>query len=458
MLVSAGFAHDPSLPAFAEIQERARRVQAAIDFVDARTLDVSDPFGGADTSDSSLVEPGIAGDAGQRASGAAALALDSGGLVRSGRDLAASLSRSLEAAGVFYLLGYTPAAGRWDGRFHAVSVEVRRRGARAHTRRGYFAVRDQGSVGVAATRPDEPPAVAASPTRPAAGGRWSEVLLETEQALRARDVRTARQRLNAAEGLIDEDDWADNPVRYRARPGGDGRLSSRYSRWLLVAGLIHQAQADLAESRRRFERAVAREPGWAEAWLALGTVHETIALLPDSPLGAALAFGRTRRRAFAAQARACYSQALRAQPHLHEARLRLGRVLQLGGDSQAAQRELQQVGAGDAEPELRYLAELFLGNLAEERHDWTEARSRYLAAAALAPQAPSARLALIALEAGSGEPVATTPTTTATGGATDEERDPWWTYFQPSRSRRAAALAALRREIGDPSPSSGVNP
>ena len=58
VLVSEGFAHDPSLPAFAQIQERARLVQAAIDFVDARAADTSDAFNGADTDASRWSSPG----------------------------------------------------------------------------------------------------------------------------------------------------------------------------------------------------------------------------------------------------------------------------------------------------------------------------------------------------------------------------------------------------------------
>lgn len=464
VLVSEGFAHDPSLPAFAEIQERARRARAAIDFIDARVPDASDPFGGADASASNLVEPGLAGGGTRAASGTATLALDSGGAVRAGRDLAASLSRSLEAAGVFYLLGFTPAPDRWDGRFHAVTIEVRRKGARAHARRGYFAVREPGPERAAA-RPAGTPALA-PPVQPSDRGPWLQVLRETEQALRACDSRSARLRLAAAEDLIDEDDWAASPARYRSRPGGGGRLSARYSRWLLVAGLIHQGQADLAEARRRFERAVAREPGWAEAWLALGTVHETIALLPDYRLGIALAsakggFERTRREEVAALARDCYRQALRAQPGLHEARLRLGRILQFRGDVKPARAELERVADSDAPAALRYLAQLFLGDLAERRREWAEARSRYVLAAQLQPEAPSARLALCAVDALAGGPEATHQPPLTAGephAGTDGERDPWWAYFRPGPRRLAAALESLRRETGNPSPSSEVSP
>ena len=44
----------------------------------------------------------------------------------------------------YYLLGYTPANGVYDGRFRKIDVRVRRPGATVAARRGYFAVRDVG--------------------------------------------------------------------------------------------------------------------------------------------------------------------------------------------------------------------------------------------------------------------------------------------------------------------------
>lgn len=448
VLVSEGFAHDPSLPAFAEIQERARRARAAIDFIDARAPDASDPFGGADASASNLVEPGLAGDGTRAASGTATLALDSGGAVRAGRDLAASLSRSLEAAGVFYLLGFTPAPDRWDGRFHAVTVEVRRKGARAHARRGYFAVREPGRP--AAVAPVAPPPGTRAGTDVVETERWERVLQETLAAARTGDPEVSRPRLAAAKDLLDQGGWP--------------RVSARHQRWLLAAGLILQAQTDLAEARRHFERAVSREPAWAEAWLALGTIFETIAQLPDPKLAVRLAtdkgvFERTRRAEVSAQARRCYREALRAQPDLHEARLRLGHVLQLREETRAARAELEKVATGHAPAELRYLARLFLGDLAEARQDWTGAVAHYRTAVALVPQATSARLALCASRGLADDPAAATREALVvleTRGA-DPERDPWWTYLRPGRRQVAAALSALREEVAGPS-STGVTP
>ncbi len=281
--------------------------------------------------------------------------------------------------------------------------------------------------------------------------RWELVLQETLAAARTGDLEASRRHLAAAERLLDEGGWP--------------RASAPHQRWLLAAGRIRQAQTDLGDARRHFERAVSREPAWAEAWLALGTVFETIAQLPDTRLAVRLqtdrgVFERTRRTEVTVQARRCYREALEAQPGLHEARLRLGHVLQLRGEAAAARTELERVAAAGAPDDLRYLAHLFLGDLAEARRDWAGALAHYRAAVDLEPQAISARLALSASRALADDPAAATHEALAVleTRATDPERDPWWTYLRPGRHQVAAALSALRREVaGQPFPT-GVAP
>lgn len=281
--------------------------------------------------------------------------------------------------------------------------------------------------------------------------RWAQVLQETLAAARSGDLGTSGGHLAAAERLLDEGGWP--------------RVSAPHQRWLLAAGRIRHAQTDLGDARRYFERAVSREPAWAEAWLALGTVFETIAQLPDPRLAVRLqtdrgVFERTRRAEVTAQARRCYREALEAQPDLHEARLRLGHVLQLRGETAAARTELERVAAGGAPDDLRYLARLFLGDLAEARRDWAGAVAHYRAAVELEPQAISARLALSASRGLADDPAAATHealTVLETRGA-DPERDPWWTYLRPGRHQVAAALSALRLEVAGRPLSGGVAP
>lgn len=281
--------------------------------------------------------------------------------------------------------------------------------------------------------------------------RWAQVLQQTVAAARTGDMETSRRHLAVAERLLDEGGWP--------------RVSAPHQRWLLAAGRIRQAQTDLADARRHFERAVSREPAWAEAWMALGTIFETIAQLPDTRLAVRLqtdrgVFERTRRAEVTVQARRCYREALEAQPDLHEARLRLGHVLQLRGETAAARTELEKVVAGGATADQRYLARLFLGDLAEARRDWAGAVAHYRAAVDLDPQAISARLALSASRGLADDPAAATHealTVLEMRGA-DPERDPWWTYLRPGRHQVAAALSALRQEVAGRPLSGGVAP
>jgi hypothetical protein len=79
--------------------------------------------------------------------GLAGLANDTGGLafdntnnLRQGFDRIESDQRN------YYLIGYVPANDRYDGRFRAIEVKVRRTGTTVAARKGYFAVRDPGGA------------------------------------------------------------------------------------------------------------------------------------------------------------------------------------------------------------------------------------------------------------------------------------------------------------------------
>jgi VWFA-related protein len=50
-----------------------------------------------------------------------------------------AIRRSIEDSRVTYVLGYYPTHGKWDGKFHEITVKVKRPGLRIRHRRGYFA-------------------------------------------------------------------------------------------------------------------------------------------------------------------------------------------------------------------------------------------------------------------------------------------------------------------------------
>jgi hypothetical protein len=57
-------------------------------------------------------------------------------------DMLTPLARVAQESSHYYLLGYTPADARHDGRFHSIDVRVRRPGLRVAARRGYYAPDD----------------------------------------------------------------------------------------------------------------------------------------------------------------------------------------------------------------------------------------------------------------------------------------------------------------------------
>ena len=63
----------------------------------------------------------------------------------------------------YYLVGYTPINERYDGRFRAIEVKVKRPGVTVAARKGYFAVRDAGGMPI---NPWEAPALGALERKP----------------------------------------------------------------------------------------------------------------------------------------------------------------------------------------------------------------------------------------------------------------------------------------------------
>lgn len=129
--------------------------------------------------------------------------------------------------------------------------------------------------------------------------------------------------------------------------------------------------------------------------------------------------------------------ALALDPTLHEARLRVGRLLLAMGALVQAEPHLEAVDRLSADNRHRYLARLFLGRLAERRDRQDDAARFYARAIACWPDSQAARLALArVLERESG-PAAARPLVAATLAAArrlDRAADPWWLYpFGPPR-------------------------
>jgi tetratricopeptide (TPR) repeat protein len=140
-----------------------------------------------------------------------------------------------------------------------------------------------------------------------------------------------------------------------------------------------------------------------------------------------------------------YQAAARRQPDLYEATLRWGRINAQLGDRDAARRALDQVAASSAPPHLRYLAQLFLGDLAERERQPHRAREAYESALALFPTAQAPMLALSLLCDSAGEPACARRWLSRSLAAAGSGRlDPWWVYQRGQAWLGDQRLAAFR--------------
>jgi VWFA-related protein len=70
-----------------------------------------------------------------------ALAHDTGGLVfRNTNDISGALQAAIKDSQSYYVLGYYPERKNWDGKFHAIKIEVANKDVKVRARAGYFAV------------------------------------------------------------------------------------------------------------------------------------------------------------------------------------------------------------------------------------------------------------------------------------------------------------------------------
>ena len=139
VLVSGGWAKDPSDPAYNALVTRSLRVNAPIHFVDARGLPGGSTFKdvqyGAALDRNSDEGPNGRADA---AEGTVNLADDSGGfIVENTNDFEKGLTRILNTMQTYYVVAYEAPAHNKPG-FHKIEVQVKTKGLSVRARRGYY--------------------------------------------------------------------------------------------------------------------------------------------------------------------------------------------------------------------------------------------------------------------------------------------------------------------------------
>jgi hypothetical protein len=270
------------------------------------------------------------------------------------------------------------------------------------------------------------------------GGATPEAaaMLHTEIVLRGQATRAvpASVHLDLAEELVRGMDR----VRPRTMLVDQQELIAFQQRWyvLVASHLLSSTLPDAAQLW--LERAAALPRGdrrltGAQAWVDLtsGIAFEMAARLLDPECRRPSCDGTNpqsqmpRRLTFAQDA---YLRALERDPSLVEARLRLGRVRFLRSDRKQAELELRRALAEATTLRQRYLAHLFLGELAQVVKDYPRARSEYEAARELAPKHQAPYIAIGFVDQLSGASAGLEAVATAAARSGDDERDPWWGY------------------------------
>jgi tetratricopeptide (TPR) repeat protein len=234
-----------------------------------------------------------------------------------------------------------------------------------------------------------------------------------------------------------------------------------HQRWAFATLSFFLSHVAIEEAQTFVQAQLRLRPGDPALVLARGTVAELRAdrarrapILQPAGSSVSAWQQRTRRQlestdALGSAARD-FRAALEAAPHLHEARLRLGRVLsQLDRHSEAAA-ELEQLRASRPARVHAYLAALFLASAHERAGRPGDARPLYEEALSYFPAAQTPHLALSRLAFDHDRDRAAEwleRMFAAVNPRPDEVADPWWVYQLPPNVGLENWLAALRAEL-----------
>ncbi len=274
----------------------------------------------------------------------------------------------------------------------------------------------------------------------------------------AREVRAAAERLPRTEGGLREtalllhtdlalvlrrhgrEEDAETHLDIGRALVGGGPRPDLHREWLLALASALQASTSPAEALALYTECARAFPEAGQARLGAGTLYEANAFLPPGfPRGNL----NLPPRQAAREAERWYREALRVQPTLTEARLRLARVLQRTDRIDEAVPQLSLVVESSRDGSLGALAHLFWGEICETRGDVDGAIEHYRAALAADRDIQVAALALAqALHRRDGREVAVAALVPALGegGGTS----PWLAYCRGPQHLSASPLQALR--------------
>lgn len=237
---------------------------------------------------------------------------------------------------------------------------------------------------------------------------------------------------------------AQAPARESLSPAARAEFTER---WFVAAASTLLMVNDPTRATPFIARGLEVTPKSADLRLMSGILDEMSALAidPDESRSGSersrLILSRTQALS---RAKGRYQKLLADEPPFTRARIRLGRVLFLLDEREAALAELLRAQGEAREPEQRYLAAMFLGALYEESGNLTGARVAYETALAAAPASQAATVALGHLDVIAGRPdraQALARQLLSKPPVADE----WWSY--KNGGFEMAALAWLRQQV-----------
>lgn len=217
--------------------------------------------------------------------------------------------------------------------------------------------------------------------------RRAAVMLHTDAAL-SLPAKRAHEHLSVAEDLVEA----------VSRDAGSRVFETR---WRGLQALVYLAHGERARAQAAINRALAIDITSADASLAQGALMEAVARDAEPNLRGQWTPGHEALSERLHQIAQVYRRILTNHPDSLEARLRLGWILVANNSPGNAREPLEAVASRAKQPDLRYLAHLFLAALEQREKRLDEAVVHAERAHTIAPQ-QSSYAALMRLEIGRG--------------------------------------------------------
>ena len=387
-----------------------------------------------------------------------------------------ALARITTELSSYYLLGVEPGDEDRDGRMHQIAVKTTQPNVTIRGRRWVTVPKRAGAAASTVSGPAAPaeaPEPTAAPPTPAAAPPVRVVPAEVQALADAFDrgaYDSVQKSLAQSKELADtlrafrmsDSPWPNHPKR-----------TAVFALELAMAGL----RSDSGYARDEGGRLLAeyhtrvRQPAGADAFECAWFLTEAAALeglfMPENAL---LFIPRSLQRcpatprlhlayAFVSEQQwlrggmtpaqeqevvARYEAAMKFPETELEARVRAARYLYALGEFDKALAVLNAASRKSTDKEVQYFGELIRGQIQKARGQHDDAAAAFRAALTIWPGAQSARVALMTLLVNRGDREGAAALAEAAQTASDDEFDPWWTYWLGDFRSYLAMLDQLR--------------